>query len=334
MRPPGRRPKGERPRTQHEGSRAGTFLVRAVGILLLLSALVLAFWRAPDREVETLVARWAPPPSDFIDVRGQLVHLRDVGPRDDPLPIVLVHGTSSSLHTWEPWASALQAQRRVISFDLPGFGLTGPSAAADYRPEVQTRFMLELLDALKVQRFAIVGNSLGGEIAWRAALLAPEKVDRLVLIAAAGQPVDPERLPLGWLIARIPVINRIGESVLPRAMVAEGLVGAYANPDMVTPELVDRYFEMTLREGNRRALAQWLQQYERGADAGRIAGLKLPTLILWGGRDRLIPPAAGKMFQRDIAGSQLVVFDALGHVPHEEDPAATLAVAKPFLAWR
>jgi pimeloyl-ACP methyl ester carboxylesterase len=185
-----------------------------------------------------------------------------------------------------------------------------------------------------VQRFAIVGNSLGGEIAWRAALLAPEKVDRLVLVAPAGQPVDPERLPLGWLMARIPVINRIGESVLPRAMVAEGLVGAYANPDKVTPELVDRYYEMTLREGNRRALSQWLQQYARGADAGRIAGLKLPTLILWGGRDRLIPPAAGKMFQRDIAGSQLVVFDALGHVPHEEDPAATLAVAKPFLAWR
>jgi pimeloyl-ACP methyl ester carboxylesterase len=141
-------------------------------------------------------------------------------------------------------------------------------------------------------------------------------------------------LPLGWVVARIPVINRIVEWVLPRAMVAEGLVAVYGNPDQVTPELVDRYFEMTLREGNRRALSQRLQQYEPGAGAERIGGVKVPTLILWGGRDRLIPPAVAKMFQRDIAGSQLVIFDELGHVPQEEDPAATLAAVKPFLGWR
>jgi pimeloyl-ACP methyl ester carboxylesterase len=309
-------------------------LVRIFGVLLMLSALALALSRAPDRPVETLVARWAPPPSDFILVQGQLVHLRDEGPRDDPLPIVLVHGTSASLHTWEAWAKALRGQRRVISFDLPGFGLTGPSAAADYRPPTQTRFMLALLDVLKVQRFVVVGNSLGGEIAWRAALLAPERVDRLVLIDAAGPHFEPQQVPLGWVIARIPVVNRIAEWVLPRALVAQGLVGVYGDPDKVTSDLVDRYFELTLREGNRRALAQRLQQYERGADAERIASLRLPTLILWGGRDRLIPPAVGQVFQRDIAGSQLVIFDELGHVPHEEDPARLLAVVKPFLGLR
>ena len=73
--------------------------------------------------METLVARWAPPPSDFIEVKGQIVHIRDEGPRDDALPILLIHGTSASLHTWEGWAKALKTQRRVISFDLPGFGL-------------------------------------------------------------------------------------------------------------------------------------------------------------------------------------------------------------------
>jgi pimeloyl-ACP methyl ester carboxylesterase len=309
-------------------------VVRIFGVLLMLSALALALSRAPDRPVETLVARWAPPPSDFILVQGQLVHLRDEGPRDDPPPIVLVHGTSASLHTREAWAKALRGQRRVISFDLPGFGLTGPSPAADYRPPTQTRFMLALLDVLKVQRFVVVGNSLGGEIAWRAALLAPERVDRLVLINAAGPRFEPQQVPLGWVIARIPVVNRIAEWVLPRALVAQGLVGVYGDPDKVTSDLVDRYFELTLREGNRRALAQRLAQYERGADAERIASLKLPTLILWGGRDRLIPPAVGEVFKRDIAGSQLVIFDELGHVPHEEDPARLLAVVRPFLGLR
>ena len=103
-------------------------VVRLVGVLLILTALVMTLSRAPDRAVETLVARWAPPPSDFIEVKGQLVHLRDEGPRDDALPIVLIHGTSASLHTWEGWVRALKGQRRVITFDLPGFGLTGPFA--------------------------------------------------------------------------------------------------------------------------------------------------------------------------------------------------------------
>lgn len=107
-------------------------LLRIFGALLLVTALALALSRAPDRPVETLVARWALPPSDFIEVRGQVVHLRDEGPRDDPLPLVLIHGTSASLHTWEGWVAALKGQRRIISFDLPGFGLTGPSLASTH----------------------------------------------------------------------------------------------------------------------------------------------------------------------------------------------------------
>ena len=78
-------------------------LIRIVGVLLLLSALAIPLVRAPDRPVETLVARWAPPPSEFLDLQGQLVHYRDEGPKSDPAPVVLLHGTSASLHTWEGW---------------------------------------------------------------------------------------------------------------------------------------------------------------------------------------------------------------------------------------
>ena len=82
-------------------------LLRIFGALLLVTALALALSRAPDRPVETLVARWALPPSDFIEVRGQVVHLRDEGPRDDPLPLVLIHGTSASLDNWVGWVGAV-----------------------------------------------------------------------------------------------------------------------------------------------------------------------------------------------------------------------------------
>jgi pimeloyl-ACP methyl ester carboxylesterase len=306
-------------------------LLKALGVLLMASAIALALSRAPDRPVESLVARWAPAPSDFVDLDGQLVHLRDVGPRDDPLPVVLIHGTSASLHTWEGWVAALQGRRRVLTFDLPGFGLTGPSAAGDYRGDTYARFVLALMDHLQVVRFVVGGNSLGGEVAWRVASLAPDRVERLILVDAAGPPVAPESLPLGWLIARVPILNRVGEYALPRALVAQGVASSYGDAQRITPELVDRYFELTLREGNRRALAQRLQQWQRGADLERLDTLKLPTLILWGGRDRLIPPAAAREFERRIAGSRLVVFDDLGHVPQEEDPARTLVPVREFL---
>lgn len=314
------------------------FIWRAFGILLMLTALAVPLTRAPDRAVETLVARWAPPPSDFVEVKGQLVHLRDEGPRDDPVPIVLIHGTSASLHTWEGWVGALKGQRRVISFDLPGFGLTGPFAgqypADDYRGDALARFVIDLLDERRIERAVLAGNSLGGEVAWRVASLAPQRVDRLVLVDASGYDFEPIDLPVGFRLSRLPVVGALSEWFLPRGVVEDSVRSVYGEPSRVSSALVDRYFELTLREGNRHALRLRMQQLQMGEDVARIAALKVPTLVVWGGRDRLIPTPIAQNFTRDIAGSRLVVFPQLGHVPHEEDPAATVAVVKDFLGLR
>jgi pimeloyl-ACP methyl ester carboxylesterase len=310
-------------------------LLRLLGVLLLLTAVALALSRAPDRPVQTLVARWAPPPSEFIDVRGQIVHLRDEGPRADAEPLVLIHGTSASLHTWEGWVRALKGTKRVITLDLPGFGLTGPFSGEyprdDYRGDVLAGFVLDVLDRLQVQRFAIGGNSLGGEVAWRVAHRAPERAKRLILVDASGTAFMPQSMPLAFWIAYTPLLNRASEYLLPRALVAQGLGNVYGDPAKVTVEQVDRYYEITLREGNRRALGLRLQQLEQGEHVQRLDALKLPTLVLWGGRDRMIPPSEAEEFRRRIAGSRLVVFPELGHVPQEEDPARTVTEVRAFL---
>ena len=312
-----------------------TWLLRILGAMLVLTAVALSLSRAPDRPVQTLVARWAPPPSDFIEVKGQIVHLRDEGPRGDPAPLVLIHGTSASLHTWEGWVKALKAERRVITFDLPGFGLTGPFsgqyAPDDYKGATYARFVIDLLDQLKIPRAVLGGNSLGGEVAWRTAVLAPGRVSGLVLVDAAGPPFVPESVPIGFAIARVPLVNRITEWVLPRGLVEQSVRSVYGDPSRVTPALVDRYFEITLREGNRHALGARIRDMVRGEDAAGIATLRTPTLILWGGKDRLIPPSVAKVFERSIAGSTLVMFPELGHVPQEEDPARTVAPVRAFL---
>lgn len=310
-------------------------LLKLFGVLLMLTALAVPLSRAPDRPVQSLVARWAPPPSDFIDVKGQIVHIRDEGPRADPSPIVLLHGTGASLHTWEGWVRTLKKTRRIITFDLPAFGLTGPFngqyAADDYRGDAYARFVLDVMDALKVNSAVIGGNSLGGEVAWRAVTLAPTRFTRLLLIDASGYAFSPRSIPLGFRIARVPLLNRIGEHLLPRALVTASVANVYADDSRITDTLVDRYYELTLREGNRRALGLRVQQLEPGEAIDRLKTLALPTLVLWGSADELIPVENARRFASDIPGARVVVLDGLGHVPQEEDPARSLAAALEFL---
>lgn len=311
-------------------SRLGDIALKALGILLMLAALAFAVSKAPDRSLQSLVPRWAPPPSDFIDVDGLLVHYRDQGPSSDPLPLVLIHGTSASLHTWEGWATALAGTRRVISFDLPGFGLTGPNADGDYSDARYVAFVRQLLSRLGVGRAIVAGNSLGGEIAWQLALADPARVAGLVLIDAAGHAFEPESLPLGFRIARTPVLREPMRWLLPRRAIEDSVRDVYGDPGRVTAALVDRYYELALRAGNRVALMQRMDQLAPGP-VERLGEIRVPTLILWGERDRLIPPRWGEAFHRAMPGSRLVVFPKLGHVPQEEDPAATLAALRDWL---
>ena len=337
MRLPGR-PKPQ-PRTpSYTPTGLGGWLRKAIGIGLILTAVMMALSRAPDLPVDALVGRWAPAPSTFMDIRGQLVHVRDQGLSGDALPIVLIHGTSASLHTWEGWVRALKVQRRVITFDLPGFGLTGPFTGEytpdDYRGDTYARFVLDLLDALQIQRAVLGGNSLGGEVAWRTAVMAPDRVASLVLVDAVGPAFTPASIPLGFRIARIPVLNRLSEFALPRSLVAEGVANVYGDPSRIKPELVDRYYELTLRDGNRRALVQRIQGIVNGEHAERITTIRQPTLLIWGSLDRLVPVSVGEEFARLIPGSQLVVLDGLGHVPQEEDPLRSVEPVRAFLGLR
>lgn len=305
--------------------------VVAATALALLALAVVAVW-APDRSVETLSARWAPAPSRFITVGRLRAHLRDEGPRDDSVPVVLLHGTSASLHTWEGWATALRTDHRVIRMDLPGFGLTGPTADNDYSIESYVRFTLALLDSLGVKRFNIAGNSLGGEIAWHVTAAAPERVQHMVLVDAAGFPMSSTSMPIGFRMARTQSLAWLMTRILPKAVVAWSVKSVYGNPALVSDSLIDRYFELTLRAGNRASLPQRFAQSKPGADTALLRGLKVPTLILWGAKDGLIPPDHATRFARDIAGSRMILYDGVGHVPQEEAPAKTVADVRAFLA--
>jgi pimeloyl-ACP methyl ester carboxylesterase len=302
-------------------------------LLVLVASLAIYIYAnvAPDKSVDELSKRWAQQPSQFLNIAGMAIHLRDEGPKTDEEPIVLIHGTSASLHTWNGWADALKENRRVIRFDLPGFGLTGPDPQNNYTIEHYADVVAAVLDELNVQKCVLAGNSLGGYVSWATTVKYPQRVSKLILVDSSGYVFKPESVPIAFKLSQSPIASVLLKNVLPKSLVARSIKNVYGNPDLVSDELVDRYYDLSLRSGNRDALKERFKQMSPGGLVDKIQTINVPTLIIWGAKDRLIPPEMGTKFNQDIANSQLIVFDELGHVPHEEDPESTVSAVKRFL---
>jgi pimeloyl-ACP methyl ester carboxylesterase len=303
-------------------------------LYLLFAASVIggvALWAySPSLPPEILIAHYASDQSKFIDVGGVRAHVRDQGNRDG-IPVVLIHGSLGSLHAWEGWVRELAAQARLISVDLPGHGLTGPWPRDEYTVEAYADFVEVLVDTLNLDRFVLVGHSLGGAVAWSFAATRPDRVSQLVLVDAAGYPREGGDVPLSTRLARLPVVGDIGIYFKPEQLVRRSLSEAYADPAMVTPERIRRSAELQRFPGNREATLQRARSQEP-LDPTPLKRLDLPTLILWGAQDRWVPAADAFRFQNDIKGAKLEIFEKLGHNPMEEDPKATAAAVAAFLA--
>lgn len=164
-------------------------MIKKITIVILLFIIVaLAYLYKNDIPLDVLKKQYTNEQSKFINIDGVEVHYRDEGNKNDSIPLVLIHGTSSSLHTWDSIVPALSDKKRVIRMDLPAFGLTGPHPQRDYSVDFYTQFIDAFLNAIGVQQYSIAGNSLGGSIAWNQALRYPNKVKQLILINSGGYP--------------------------------------------------------------------------------------------------------------------------------------------------
>ena len=306
----------------------GRKLLVGIGVVVLLVGGVFAASMTPELPAAELEARYATPPSRFLDVDGLRIHYRDQG--QGPA-LVLLHGSNAALFTWEGWVRELSAHHRVITLDLPGHGLTGPDAKGRYTWTDMAEVVEAFRARLGLERFHLAGNSMGGAVAWHYALLHPERVDRLVLVDAAGYPRD-EPAPLVFRLMRTPVLGELLSRVSPRSIIDKNVRAVYGDPSKVTKEGVDRYYALLLREGNRQATRERLRATVDDGLWRRLGEVRAPTLILWGAKDTWILPAYGQRFDRDIPDSTLIVYPDLGHVPMEEDPARTAADVRRFLA--
>jgi len=294
--------------------------------LVGLAILILAFWLyAPDKPRAALEAAY---PGEYRRVDGVRLRLRDTGPRTAPT-VILLHGFGSSLDTWEPWSDVLSAEHRVIRFDLPGFGLTGPDPSGDYSDARSVKLIADLMDQLGVSRASLIGNSLGGRIAWTFAALHPERVDRLVLISPDGF-ASP-----GFAYGKAPktpLVMRALPYTAPRGLLRANLAIAYAEPGALSETTLSRYRDLMLAPGVRRAILARMEQTILQDPAPLLARIQAPTLLLWGEKDGMIPIANSSDYMRYLPHAVLVRLPNLGHVPFEEKPTQSLAPVARFLA--
>jgi len=298
------------------------------GIPALLVAVAAGSLYTPDRDRATLEARYLAQPSDLRTVDGVSLHVRDTGPRNAPV-LVLLHGLGASLHTWEPWARRLDRNYRVVRFDFPGHGLSGAVPADDYRDPRTHRLLLALLDSLHISRATLVGNSMGGRIAWSFTAEHPERVERLVLVSPDGfaSPGFAYDKP-----AEVPAVLGVMRWVLPRFMLRANLSPAYADPTRLSDTVVTRYHDLMLAPGNRQALLTRMQQTMLIDPLPRLRRIGAPTLLLWGEQDQMIPVSNAQDYLNAIPQAQLVRLAGLGHLPFEEAPDEALVPLRAFLA--
>lgn len=262
----------------------------------------------------------------FIDIDGARIRVREEGPVDAPV-IVLLHGFTMSLESWDGWAQALAGDYRIVRYDLLGHGTTGPDPLRRYSAEERVEVLRELLDTLGIERATLGGNSFGGLVAWRFAARYPNRVERLILVDSGaysiyGVTAEP---------APVPPAIRAYFTTLEEPAFRASLGTIFADMTRISPERIAQIRAMMARPGNGEAFIAHLEEFVLPDPEPDLARIVAPTLILWGEEDRLIPLAQSAQLEAAIPNARRITYPGVGHSPQEEIPAQSAADVRRFL---
>ncbi|MEM7329141.1 MAG: alpha/beta hydrolase [Pseudomonadota bacterium] len=312
-------------------------LRRTLAVGLTIVAVLAAGWlalRRADIPYDTLESVYSTPDTQFMTLDdGLKVHFTDTGPQDRST-IVLVHGFSASLHTWDAWKTDLELDYRVITLDLPGHGLS----RADDPDKVNIERFVEVVHAvteqLGVDRFTLAGSSMGGNTAWKYALTHPEDLDGLILVAASGwaeEAGEGDDSPFIFTLLSNPVARAVLKDLDMTSLTRSGLEGSYTDQSFITDELVERYVALSRAPGHRATLLAIMADDRTPATPEMFAQVTVPTLMIWGRDDNLVAVSGAQKFGDAIANSQVIIYDGVGHLPQEENAAQSIADVRSFM---
>lgn len=283
--------------------------------------------------MEKLKMKYANAESKMIQIDDMNIHYRDEG--QGPT-LILLHGVCASLHTWDPWVERLKTHYRIIRVDIPGFGLTGPAS----NPSVYTKdgavdLFGRIVDEMKLEKFSIAGNSLGGYIAWNYTLKHPERIEKLILIDSVG---FPQELPGIIAFASNPFVRPFARYVFPRFLVDGAVQEVYGDKSKITGTLKDRYFELAMRDGNKGGSVDVFTEFRRQCKdkhlSDGIKDIKPPVLVMWGTKDIWIPFKYFANWKAELPNAKFIQYEGAGHTPMEEIPDITARDADLFLSGK
>ena len=277
-------------------------------------AFLVAAWVYRDIPAEVLEAKYTTPSSRFLNVDGVRIHYRDEGTGP---PLVLIHANFGSLLSWDGWIDPLKDGHRILRFDMTGHGLTGPDPSGDYSLERTVQLTERFVDALGLTRFSIGGTSLGGTVALYYAAAHPDRVDHLILLS----PGALEGRSMQRAGRSVPRIANILEYITPRALARYMLTSRFGDPSRVDDKLIDQWYEMWLREGQRAAILARLRTYS-SADLGKVtAAVRVPTLILWGEKNPQAPVEQAEQLRKMLSNAprvDTITYPGVGHMAADE----------------
>lgn len=298
--------------------------------------------------METLKTKYCNTESKFIEVGGVNVHYKEEGLKDGPV-LLMMHGVCASLFTWDGWITELKDHYRLIRLDLPGWGLTGPVASdwalggpikegeTEYNRENFVKFLDLFMNALEIKKFSIAGNSFGAFVGWNYSLVYPEKVEKMVLLDPVGYPHNAP-----WIIdlVGLPILGNIGRVIMPRPIITNSIKNVYGDPSRIEDGILDLYFDMAMRPGNKSSYYKILKQISQGTNPNTntvckdIKRITTPTLLMWGRDDKWVPVHVLEEWKRDVKDVKYIVYDGVGHVGMEEIPKRTARDAHSFLSGK
>ena len=301
----------------------------ALGLVVIaILAFAVAAWVYRDIPAEVLEAKYGDPEtSKFIDLDGVRMHYRDEG--EGPA-IVMLHAHWGSLLMWDSWAAALKDKYRVVRFDMTSHGLTGPDPSGDYSLGRNVDLLERLTDALDIDEMILVGTSVGGTISIHFTSANPERVKQLVLVNPGSlnrRIVDPNK-PL-----ELPPGADILKYITPRALFEAMIHQGFGDKSKIPDDLIDRWHDMQLREGQREAELGRLRQYIAGDLKSIVAKITVPTLIVWGTGNEVVPVEMAYEFRDMLTGTkpELKIYDGIGQWPALEAPELTATDIRAYL---
>ena len=302
----------------------------SLGMLAVLIALAGVFLLKGDLPAAVVDAKYTNAHSQFLTMNnGSRVHYRDQGNKDG-LPVVLIHGAMASL----------------ITLDLPAHGLTGTVPSAEYGGKAFTHTIHAVTNNLGLEQFVLGGNSMGGGATWRYTLAHPDRVLAMVLVDSVppgnwqrpseekseGSEKDKKPSVAGFSLMRQDWFRAMARYFDPKLLIGQGLRAAYNDSPVVDEKLIDRYYELMMREGTRGAILNRTRSYSSATQqTPDLSALTQPTLVMWGAQDAVIPVSVVPLFEQILPNTTTVIYEDLGHIPMEEDPVRTARDVLAFL---